>query len=721
MMKHSSFVLFILFAVGFLSGFGQVLPYQNPELSHEERARDLCSRLTLDEKVKLMEHSSPAVEKLGVPYFNWWSEALHGVGRNGLATVFPITMGLAATWNDEFVEQCFNAISLEARAKNNIARRQNQQTSQNKCLSFWTPNINIFRDPRWGRGQETYGEDPYLTTRMGLAVVNGLQGTEDAKYQKLLACAKHFAVHSGPEWNRHSFNVEGLPLRDLWETYLPAFEALVKRGHVAEVMCAYQRFDGKPCCGSDRLLQQILRVDWGFDGLVTSDCWAIDDFWVKGRHGYTDSREKAISEAVLTGTDLECGNTYHYLADAVKQGLITEEQIDVSLIRLLRARFALGDFDDENLVPWKRIGSEVLDSDEHRALALQAGLQSIVLLQNNGGILPLSKDMKILVMGQNAQDEEMQWGNYNGVPWHTVTILEGIRSRAAHTTFLDSIPLVLAEGESLKVSDQEILDAAKNVDIVVFAGGISPRLEGEQMKVTYEGFKGGDRTDIELPAVQRRVLKLLAGAGKRIVYVNCSGSAIALKPETQSCQAIVQAWYGGQAGGEALAQVLFGEYNPSGKLPVTFYADNSQLPDYEDYNMAGRTYRYFRGEPLWAFGYGLSYTDFQIDKVTYKNHKVRARVINRGTMDGDEVVQVYLRRDDDTNGPRMTLRGFRRVSVKAGHSVMVEIPLSDESFSWWDETTNTIHPRAGEYQLMVGSSSRAQDLTVLNISYQLQS
>ena len=556
---------------------------------------------------------------------------------------------------------------------------------------------------------------------MGLAVVNGLQGTEDAKYQKLLACAKHFAVHSGPEWNRHSFNVEGLPLRDLWETYLPAFEALVKRGHVAEVMCAYQRFDGKPCCGSDRLLQQILRVDWGFDGLVTSDCWAIDDFWVKGRHGYTDSREKAISEAVLTGTDLECGNTYHYLADAIKQGLITEEQIDVSLIRLLRARFALGDFDDENLVPWKRIGSEVLDSDEHRALALQAGLQSIVLLQNNGGILPLSKDMKILVMGQNAQDEEMQWGNYNGVPWHTVTILEGIRSRAAHTTFLDSIPLVLAEGESLKVSDQEILDAAKNVDIVVFAGGISPRLEGEQMKVTYEGFKGGDRTDIELPAVQRRVLKLLAGAGKRIVYVNCSGSAIALKPETQSCQAIVQAWYGGQAGGEALAQVLFGEYNPSGKLPVTFYADNSQLPDYEDYNMTGRTYRYFRGEPLWAFGYGLSYTDFQIDKVTYKNHKVCARVINRGTMDGDEVVQVYLRRDDDTNGPRMTLRGFRRVSVKAGHSVMVEIPLSDESFSWWDETTNTIHPRAGEYQLMVGSSSRAQDLTVLNISYQLQS
>ena len=712
-----SFSVLLVTVFSCMTTYAQLLPYQNPELSPEERARDLCSRLTLEEKASLMENTSPAIERLGIPAFNWWSEALHGIGRNGLATVFPITMGLAATWDDALVKQCFDAASTEARAKNNIARARMETELYCKSLSFWTPNINIFRDPRWGRGQETYGEDPYLTGRMGVAVVNGLQGPRDSKYQKLLACAKHYAVHSGPEWNRHSVNVEDLPLRDLWETYLPAFQALVQEGHVAEIMCAYQRYEGKPCCGSDRLLQQILRNEWGFDGLVTSDCGAIDDFWKPGRHGYLDTRDEAISQAVISGTDVECGSTYHHLAEAVKKGLVSEAQVDVSLMRLLKARFQLGDFDDDSQVNWKQVGYEVIDCQAHRDLALKSALESIVLLQNKDGILPLSGKERILVMGKNAQDEEMQWGNYNGFPAQTITILQGIKSRASKTTFLDGVPLVLAEGEELKLTKEDILKAAKDVDVVVFAGGISPRLEGEEMRVTYPGFKGGDRTDIELPEVQRRVLGWLSQAGKKVIFVNCSGSAIALKPETSTCQAIVQAWYGGQAGGEALAQVLFGEYNPAGKLPVTFYADNSQLPDFEDYRMKGRTYRYFEGQPLWPFGYGLSYTQFALDKVQYKNNKVRVRVKNTGSRDGQEVVQVYLKRLDDVDGPRLSLRGFQRVAVKAGRSVTVEIPMDENSFNWWDKNTNSVHPLHGRYQMMVGTSSRSEDLQTLEVTF----
>ena len=709
--------LLACFLCSFLHAQTNTLPYQNPALSPHERAVDLCGRLTLDEKVTLMEHESHAIERLGIPEFNWWNEALHGVGRNGLATVFPITMGLAATWNDSLVFRCFDAVSTEARAKNNAARRDGHSRIY-EGVSFWTPNINIFRDPRWGRGQETYGEDPYLTSRMGLAVVRGLQGAGDAdRYQKLLACAKHFAVHSGPEWSRHQMNVDDVPLRDLWETYLPAFKVLVEEGNVAEIMCAYQRLDGEPCCGNNRLLQQILRQEWGFRGLVTSDCWAVNDFWQDGRHDFSPSKVAAVSHAVRSGTDLECGVSYRTLAEGVREGRVSEAVIDTSLIRLLTARFRVGDFDDESLVKWKRIGMDVVDCAAHRQLALDAARQSIVLLQNRNDILPLRPEQNVLVIGQNAVDSTMQWGNYNGFPSHTETIAAAIEKRTKGQMALCDFPLVqtpeqTAQGLPIPMEHLILPDSSW---VVIFVGGISPRLEGEEMKVDFPGFRGGDRTDIELPAVQREVLKRLHEAGCKIVFVNCSGSAVALEPETESCDAIVQAWYGGQSGGTAVAEVLFGDYNPSGKLPVTFYRNTAQLPDYEDYHMRGRTYRYMKETPLWPFGFGLSYSRFRLSKPRWKDGKLSVTVKNRGRRDGDEVVQVYVRLVGEADGPVRALRGFRRVSVPAGKSVRVEIPLGEREFEWWNPKTNTMGRVAGEYEVQVGTSSRAEDLQTLRV------
>lgn len=684
----------------------QVLPYQNPQLSHQERAMDLCSRLTLEEKVSLMENASPAIPRLGIKQWNWWNEALHGVGRNGLATVFPITMGMAASFDDELLRQCFDAVSTEARAKNNIARKEGQINIY-QCLSFWTPNINIFRDPRWGRGQETYGEDPYLTSRMGLAVVKGLQGEEGGKYQKLYACAKHFAVHSGPEWNRHQFNVEDLPVRDLWETYLPAFKTLVQDGNVREVMCAYQRFDGEPCCGNKRFLQSILRGEWGFRGLVTSDCGAVDDFWRKGYHGFSDSRESAIAHAVITGTDLECGSTYRNLPEAIRQGKITESQIDSSLVRLLYGRFELGDFDDETLVPFQQIGAEMVDCEAHRRLAKRMAEESIVLLQNRGGILPLEYNANIAVVGANAADSTMMWGNYNGFPSHTSTILEGIRHYIPSVRFLEGGPLAEVE-DHFAERKEEILKFVDGIDIIVYVGGISPRLEGEEMDVRMPGFRGGDRTSIELPEAQRKVIQLLHDAGKKIIYVNCSGSAIALEPESRNAEAIVQAWYGGQGGGKALADVLFGAISPSGKLPVTFYASTDQLPDYEDYRMQNRTYRYFRGKPLWEFGHGLTYSEFRLGKVRYKKGKVEVEVKNVGDREVSDVLQIYISRPDDAYGPIQVLRGFKRITVPAGKVVTVDVPMNREQFEWWDASSNAMRLLNGYYQVHVGFSSKRE-------------
>ena len=712
MKKRIMLLVAACFGVGVVNA--QMLPYQDATLSAGQRADDLLSRLKIDEKVSLMMNNSPAIERLGVPEFNWWNEALHGIGRNGVATVFPITMAMAASWDDVLLHKVFTAVSDEARVKALQAKRSGE-IKRYQSLSFWTPNINIFRDPRWGRGQETYGEDPYLTSRMGLAVVRGLQGVgyngEDlgiSPYRKLLACAKHFAVHSGPEWNRHTFNIEELPERDLWETYLPAFKTLVQQGKVAEVMCAYQRVDGQPCCAHTRYEQQILRKEWGFDGLVTSDCGAIRDF-LPERHNVARDGAEASAKAVLTGTDVECGSTYKNLPEAVKRGDISESDIDKSLRRLLVARFELGDFDDDSLVAWTKIPEDVVACKEHKQLALDMARKSIVLLKNDD-ILPLRKGHDIVVVGANATDSVMMWGNYSGFPSHTVTAMEGIKRFAPNAKFIGGCGLTRNE-----TTADSLLQKIGNTETVIFIGGISPKLEGEEMKVSEEGFKGGDRTSIELPQAQRDMLNALKRAGKNVVFVNCSGSAMALVPEQKSCAAIIQAWYGGEQGGEALAEVLFGQYNPSGKLPVTFYKSTDDLPDFLDYTMKNRTYRYFTGKELYPFGYGLSYTTFYISKPKYEDGNLQVSVKNTGKVSGTETLQVYVRNTADKEGPLKTLRGYKQVTLTPGEQQMVSIDLPRESFEGWDVQTNTMRVVPGEYEVMVGNSSSDESLKRIKV------
>lgn len=718
------FFIPVLLAGALMSACQQKLPYQDASLSPEERAADLVQRLTLEEKVSLMQNNSSAVPRLGIKPYNWWNEALHGVARNGRATVFPQAIGMGAAFNDSLLHVVFTAVSDEARAKNHIARRDSSYKIY-QGLTFWTPNINIFRDPRWGRGQETYGEDPYLTSQLGMAVVRGLQGPEDSQYDKVHACAKHYAVHSGPEWNRHSFNAEDIDPRDLWETYLPAFKDLVQKAGVKEVMCAYNRFEGSPCCNSDRLLMQILRDEWGYEGLVVSDCGAIYDFFEEGRHGTHKDKADASSAAVLSGTDLECGDAYKSLADAVRQGKIKESDLDRSVSRLLKARFELGEMDETT--PWDAIPDSVVNCRIHQVLALRMARESMTLLQNKNSLLPLKAGMTVALVGPNANDSVMQWGNYNGFPSHTVTLLEALRKRLPEEQLIYVPGALYAEDFVPKHKKDEMeqmkpLDAAsllKQVgcaDVVVFAGGISPLLEGEEMKVDVQGFKGGDRTDIELPAIQRQLLKALKVAGKKVVFVNFSGSAVGLEPETQTCDAILQAWYPGEAGGTAVADVLYGDYNPAGRLPVTFYKKVSQLPDYEDYSMKGRTYRYFEGTPLFPFGHGLSYTTFVYGKAEVKDGCLLVPVTNTGSMDGDEVVQLYLNRPDDAGGPRKTLRAFKRVHIPAGATRTVSLPLTEETFNWWDTATNTVHPLKGSYKLLYGGSS--DDRTLQTMMYE---
>ena len=707
MKKRIVILLAACFGVSIVNA--QLLPYQDATLSAGQRADDLLSRLTLDEKVSLMMNASPAIERLGVPQFQWWNEALHGIGRNGVATVFPITMAMAASWDDVLLHKVFTAVSDEARVKAQQAKRSGE-IKRYQSLSFWTPNINIFRDPRWGRGQETYGEDPYLTSKMGLAVVRGLQGVgyngEDlgiSPYRKLLACAKHFAVHSGPEWNRHTFNIEELPERDLWETYLPAFKTLVVQGKVAEVMCAYQRVYGEACCAHTRYEQQILRKEWGFDGLVTSDCGAIRDF-LPERHNVARDGAEASAKAVLTGTDVECGSTYKNLPEAVRRGDISESALDTSLRRLLVARFELGDFDDDSLVAWTKIPEDVVACKEHKQLALDMARKSIVLLKNDD-ILPLRKGHDIVVVGANATDSVMMWGNYSGFPSHTVTAMEGIKRFAPNAKFIGGCGLTRNE-----TTADSMLQKIGNTETVIFIGGISPKLEGEEMKVSEEGFKGGDRTSIELPKAQRDMLNALKRAGKNVVFVNCSGSAMALVPEQKSCAAIIQAWYGGEQGGEALAEVLFGQYNPSGKLPVTFYRSTDDLPDFLDYTMKNRTYRYFTGKALYPFGYGLSYTTFYISKPKYEDGNLQVSVKNTGKVSGTETLQVYVRNTADKEGPLKTLRGYKQVTLTPGEQQTVSIDLPRESFEGWDSQTNTMRVVPGKYEVMVGNSSSDDSL-----------
>jgi beta-glucosidase len=848
------------------SCFAQSLPYQNPSLSSEERARDLITRLTLTEKASLMFDQSPAIPRLGIKKFNWWSEALHGLANNDNVTVFPEPVGMAASFDDSLVFKIFNATSDEVRAKYHDALKSGKENRRFLSLSVWTPNINIFRDPRWGRGQETYGEDPYLTSRMGVSVVKGLQGPSDSKYRKLLACAKHYAVHSGPEWSRHTLNLNNVSPRDLWETYLPAFKSLVQDADVRQVMCAYQRLDDEPCCGNTRLLQTILRNTWGYKHIVVADCGAVTDFFTS--HKTSSDAVHASAKATLAGTDVECvwqGYAFEKLPEAVARGLITEQELDSHLLKVLIGRFDLGDFDDNAIVPWANIPISIVNNAEHRKLALDMALESMTLLQNKNNALPLKKSAKkIAVIGPNADNEPMLWGNYNGKPVRTISILNGIKSKlpansvvydkacdavenkvtqsyflkttaggkqgfkatywnnrertgdvaatdqiinpfkittAGDHEFASGVKLVdfsakyetefiapeteeivfkagatgyfelfvngksLARynnwrtlpsriaysvekgktyqieiryaqlnnwqanlefdfGKELDIDFTGLINKLKSIDEVIFVGGLSTLLEGEEMPVNFPGFKGGDRTDIELPLVQRNCLKALKAAGKKVVFVNCSGSAIGLVPETTSCDAILQAWYGGESGGQAVADVLFGDYNPSGKLPVTFYKDTTQLAGFEDYSMKGRTYRYMTAEPLFQFGYGLSYTKFSIGDARLSKSQIKKEeeltitipVTNTGKRSGTEIVQLYVKKVNDSNGPIKTLKGFKRIDIAAGKTMDAVIVLHSSSFEFYNDKTLKMDVTPGDYELWYGNSSAAKDLKMIKIN-----
>ena len=679
----------------------------------EDRARQLIAQMSLEDKTALLRHDADGVAALGIQPYNWWNEALHGVARNGKATTFPQPIGMAASFDKPLLEEVFTAVSDEARVKHRQALAAGE-SGWYQGVTFWTPNINIFRDPRWGRGMETYGEDPYLTGQLGMAVVRGLQGPADAPVLKAHACAKHFAVHSGPEWNRHSFDAE-VSDRDLRETYLPAFKDLVTKANVQEVMVAYNRFRGVPCAASQFLIDTVLRGEWGYQGLVTSDCWAVHDFFMPGRHGYSPDVEHAVAEAVRAGTDLNCGESYRHIPEAVAAGVLDESELEPALTRLLAARIRLGELDGDNSL-WEDLDDDIVEGPEHLALARKMAQESIVLLQNRDGILPLQADARIALIGPNADDKEMLWGNYNPIPEQTVTLADAFRERIPDLVTFPACELVREQ----PLTELEVMSALEMLldnDIVVFAGGISPRVEGEEMPVDLPGFKGGDRTDIELPAVQRQLLAALHQAGKKVVLVNFSGSAMGLEPETETCDAIVQAWYPGQEGGAALADVLFGDVAPSGKLPVTFYRNISQVPDYEDYAMKGRTYRYFAGSPLFPFGHGLSYTTFAYGDARVRRGILEVPVTNTGSRDADEVVQLYVRRPADAEGPLKSLRGFRRVTVPAGKTVTVQFPLISETFLSWSPEKGDMAPAKGEWVLYYGGSSADEALKTLNYKY----
>ena len=837
-------------------------PWQDPKMPTADRVESLLGMLKPDEKVGLMMNKSASVDRLGIPSYNWWSEACHGV-RQGGYTVYPQPIGMAAAFNAQLVYDVFSQVSDEARANWNRSDHNQFNVPQgvtyypgNPELTFWCPNVNIFRDPRWGRGQETCGEDPYMNAILGLQTVLGMQGN-DPHYLKTHACAKHYAVHSGPEPLRHSMNVEPTN-RDLWETYLPAFKTLVKKGNVREVMCAYQRFEGKPCCTSDRLLIDILRNKWGYDGLVVTDCDAINNFFNRGQHETHKDPLSASVDAVLNGTDLECGKVFMNLADGLKQGLIKESDLDGHLRRTLTGRFELGMFDPAEMLPWANIPASNISSEEHDQLATQAARESMVLLENNKGVLPLSKNIRTLaVLGPNADDVELLNGNYGGTPTeaHQHSLLSGIKAALPNTkiiyqkacelndeyttvhhlqefndgkgvlvefwndretnfenpvksgyynelnfstfgawgfaegisndnlavrisgkytaTFTGEMKYTLStdNGYVLKVNGQvieenkggggrrgfgfgrrgpeyksfnvekgqtydvcieyrrgngnfamlrgdicerkladftDLANEMKVADAIIIIGGISARMEGE----------GGDKQTIELPKVQQLLLQAMHKTGKPVVFVNCSGSAIAFGSVEGQYDALLQAWYPGQGGAKALAEVLFGDYNPGGKLPVTFYRSNDDLPDFMDYSMKNRTYRYFTGQPQYAFGYGLSYTTFNVGqgklsaKSMKKNGKVTVTVpvTNTGKREGTETVQVYVKRLGDEGAPIKALKGFQKLSLKAGETKTATIALDGEAFEYYDEAIDELSVKTGQYKILYGTSSLDKDL-----------
>ena len=835
-------------------------PFLNVALPYEERVENLLSLLTAEEKVGLMMNKSVSVERLGIPSYNWWNEACHGV-RQGGYTVYPQPIGMAAAFNEQLVYDVFSQVSDEARANWNRSDHSVKHVGMgetyypgNPELTFWCPNVNIFRDPRWGRGQETCGEDPYLNAVLGVQTVLGMQGN-NSHYLKTHACAKHYAVHSGPEPLRHSMNVEPTN-RDLWETYLPAFKALVKKGHVREVMCAYQRFEGRPCCTSDRLLIDILRNKWGFDGIVVTDCDAINNFYNKGQHETHPDALAASADAVHNGTDLECGKAFMALAGGLQRGVVSETDLDKHLRRTLLGRFELGMFDPADMLPWAGLAPEVISSERHDALAVEAARQSMVLLENNG-VLPLSKGVRtIAVVGPNADDAAMLNGNYGGTPTeaHTHTLLDGIKAAVPGATVFyhkacelnddyqtihhlgdfnggkgvkveffnnrelagkpavtgyykeldfstfgawgfaqgvnrDTLSvrvsgryratftgemkyaLMTDNGYVLRVNGKTVESAqpdkgrgffrrgmeykafpvkkgktydvtieyrhgngqfallrgdicerrladfsvlaneVSDADAIVVIGGISAQMEGE----------GGDKQDIELPRVQQRLLRAMHETGRPVVFVNCSGSAIAFGSVEGQYDALLQAWYAGQGGAKALAEVLFGEYNPGGKLPVTFYRSNDDLPDFLDYSMKNRTYRYFTGQAQYAFGFGLSYTTFSVGQATLSTAEMTADgkvtlsvpVTNTGQREGTETVQVYVKALGDAGAPIKALKGFQKVVLRPGETKEATITLDGEAFEYYDETIDELSTRPGRYQLLYGTSSRDEDLQAI--------
>jgi beta-glucosidase len=826
--------LIILFLLSFLiNTCTEQKAYLDTKRSVEERVNDLVSRMTLEEKIQQMGNQAPAIERLGIAEYNWWSEALHGVARAGLATVFPQAIGLAATWDEELMLKVSTAISDEARAKHHEFERRGKRFLY-QGLSLWSPNINIFRDPRWGRGQETYGEDPFLSGRMAVQFINGLQGN-NPKYFKTIATVKHFAVHNGPEPERHVFNAQ-IGKKDLVETYLPQFEMGIKEARAYSLMCAYNRYNGEACCGSRGLLTDLLRNDWGFNGYVVSDCFAIEDFYK--HHKILDTPQESAALAVKSGTDLNCGSVYQlHLADAVKQGYITETEIDVAVKRLFTARFKLGMFDPPAQVQYTQIPYKVVDSKEHQQLALETARKSIVLLKNDKKILPLKKDAgTIAVIGPNSDKWLMLLGNYNGVPSDPVTPLRGIRGKVTSGTkvlyaqgselaegipmfdiippevlygennstglkvdfynnkdfkgdilfsevtenldvnwndktpredmdddnfgvkwsgflkpiisgtyqlgiitdcntnlyFEDSLmastpyhfrneygdprlrktdPLRLEAGKTYKLSveasetyadamvqlvwatpepnlKKEAIEIARQADVVVMCMGLTARIEGEEMDIAVDGFRGGDRTKIGLPQVQEDLIKEIHKLGKPVVLVLLNGSALAVNWADKNIPAIIEAWYPGQAGGSAIADVLFGDYNPSGRLPVTFYKSEKDLPPFEEYRMIGHTYRFFKGDVLYPFGYGLSYTSFDYSNFTVPENvkagdtlMVMVTVKNSGSRDGEEVVQVYASKLNDSAAPLRNLVAFKRVFIKQGEEKEILLKIRPESFT----------------------------------------
>ncbi len=698
-----------------------IAQFLDPNLSFSERADDLVRRLTPDEKIRQMMHHAPAVERLGIPAYNWWNECLHGVARAGTATVFPQVIGLAASWNLALIHEIGSAISDAARAKYHEAQRQGHH-GQYYGLTFWTPNINIFRDPRWGRGQETCGEDPYLTARTGVVLIRALQG-DDPRYLKTAACAKHYAVHSGPEADRHHFDAV-VSTRDLWETYLPAFEAAVREASVEAVMGAYNRTNGEACCASPTLLGDILRQRWGFNGHVVSDCGAIDDIY--RQHKLALTPEAAAALAVRMGCDLNCGGTYSALTAAVAQGLIDEATIDQAVKRLFITRMKLGMFDPPEQVPFAAIPFSVNDSAEHRALARRAACESMVLLKNDG-ILPLDRHSlrRIAVIGPNADDPAVLLGNYHGYPSASVTPLEGIRRAVA-----SSVVITYARGCHIWKDDtggyHEALEQAIAADVILFFGGLNQGLEGEegQEEGLPPGDKSqGDRTQIELPAVQEALLQALHATGKPVILVLLNGSAVAINWSEAHLPAILEAWYPGEEGGSAIADVLFGDYNPAGRLPITFYRATSDLPPFTDYAMKNRTYRYFTGPVLYPFGYGLSYTTFVYSdlRVAWVGDtlSISVQVANNGQRAGDEVVQIYVREvEPAATAPRLSLQGFQRLHLAAGASATVDFSLARTQLMQVDES-GTRHLKPGIFEICAGGGQPGKTAAGVQMTLQV--